>query len=146
MDFIRIHFGPGSQCFSGDFGKTLEHFFSPAGKTFFHDEAWKPQMDVSLIPGGVFLVAELPGVEAGDIELEISETSVRISGFRREFPKGPDVRFHLAEIAYGRFERSVRLPVPVDPEQASVCLENGFLRLTMAAKGASETFRIPITG
>jgi len=49
MDFIRIHFGPGSQCFSGDFGKTLEHFFSPAGKTFFHDEAWKPQDRKSVV-------------------------------------------------------------------------------------------------
>lgn len=146
MEFIRIHLGPRSPRFSSDFGKRLESFFNPSGKSLLHGGAWSPQMDVSEIPGGVFLVAELPGVDAEDISLEISDTVVTIKGCRQEFPKGPDVRFHLAEISYGRFERSVRLPVPVDPEQVSVCLENGFLRLTMAAKAASDTIRVTITG
>ncbi len=144
MDFIKISFGRPVSGFTADLGKTLEHLFTGVGPRFPLARDWRPQMDIYEIPGGVLLVAELAGVDPENLTVEISSDAVHLSGFRRDFPKGPDVRFHLAEIAYGRFERVVYLPVAVDPEAATASFENGFLRLTLAAAKSAGPYRVEV--
>jgi HSP20 family molecular chaperone IbpA len=61
---------------------------------------------------------------------------LRISGVRR-VPQIRDVsRLHQMEIAFGPFERAVRVHLPFDGKQVSAHLEDGFLLISLRKKTA----------
>jgi len=89
---------------------------------------WEPPLDLFLQGTRLWLVFELPGVEARDIDIRIGHRVVLLSGTRRG-PGRSGARFYESEIARGAFRRAVRLPMPVQPESYSIELENGVLSL-----------------
>ena len=52
--------------------------------------------------------------------------------------------YRLAEIQYGRFERVLFLPAPIDPEVVSAAYQNGLLEIRLAKQPAEKTRKIPI--
>ena len=88
--------------------------------------------------------AELAGVEKDQLEVEVNTKAVRIFGVRKELPRDPDGAYRLAEIRYGKFERVLYLPSPVDTEVVSSSFANGFLSIHMAKLEIHKTHKIPI--
>jgi HSP20 family protein len=72
------------------------------------------------------------GVDKDDLEVEISSKAVRIRAMRPARNCGPDATYRLAEIQYGRFERVLFLPAPIDPEVVSAAYTNGMLEIRLA--------------
>jgi HSP20 family protein len=83
-------------------------------------------------------------VAAEDMVVELDSRAVKISGRRTEIPREPEMRFHLAEIPYGAFERVVFLPAPIDPERVSAFYANGLLRLCMPKRQKEIPLRVEI--
>jgi HSP20 family protein len=50
----------------------------------------------------------------------------------------------LAEIQYGKFERILYLPEPIDTEVISSSYANGFLQLRLAKQPPEKTYTVPI--
>ena len=76
------------------------------------------------------LTAELPGMSKEDINLEIKENLLRISGKRKvEYPEKSSV--HRLERRNIDFDRTLKLPVRVDPAQASAEYKNGILKVVL---------------
>jgi len=79
----------------------------------------------------VVVRAEIPGVRGEDIRVNMDGSLLRISGVRR-LPDTRDVRrLHQMEIAFGPFEREVRISIPFEGERVSAHLEDGFLSVTL---------------
>jgi HSP20 family protein len=87
---------------------------------------------------------ELPGIDHQDINLEVDENVLRVSGVR-SYQHHPDAVYQQMEITYGRFERSVALPPEIDSGKATARYSSGYLEIVLPIKPRSVSKRIPIT-
>ena len=88
----------------------------------------------------------IPGtVEKDDLDLEINSRAVKISGIRKERPRATSGTYRLAEIQYGRFERILYLPSPVDTEVVSSNFSNGLLAIRVAKLKLDKVHQVPIS-
>jgi HSP20 family protein len=109
------------------------------------EQKWKPQMDMYETPDEIIIMGEIAGVNKKDLELEISSKAVKIQGKRSQFPRIDNAKYRLAEIQYGKFERVLYLPSPIDPEVVSASYTNGFLQVRLAKLELDKTFKVPIS-
>ena len=147
MDYIKIRFGNDFQRLTSSFEKTFEDMFRPrpASPMFATAECtWTPSMDIYETPEEIIIRAEIAGVNKEDLEVEINSKAVRIYGKRREIPRIEQATYRLAEIQYGKFERILFLPAPIDTEIVTSSYTNGFLELRLAKLPRERTYKIPI--
>lgn len=84
----------------------------------------------------VVVRAELSGVKGADLRVTVDGNLLRVSGVRRA-PADPGVRrLHQMEIAFGPFERALRISIPFDRDRVSAHLEDGFLTVTLPRRRA----------
>ncbi|MFH2219524.1 MAG: Hsp20/alpha crystallin family protein [Pseudomonadota bacterium] len=146
MDYIKIRFTDGFDHLESELEKTLDDMFRSVSPIFrIAERSWKPQMDIYETPDEIIILAEIAGVSKEDLELEISSKAVRVYGNRTGFPRIENVTYRLAEIQYGKFERILYLPSPIDPEVVSASYSNGFLQVRLAKLPLDKVHKIPIT-
>lgn len=76
------------------------------------------------------LVAELPGLDRDDLDIQVKGNTVRLSG--RKAPKYPEnVGIHRRERPFGRFDRALTLPIEVDPERVQASYRDGVLAILL---------------
>ena len=63
--------------------------------------------DVQETDDEVTVRLEVPGMEAGDLDLEVIDQTLRVSGEKRVHSEDTRGRMDVLESAYGRFERLV---------------------------------------
>jgi HSP20 family protein len=104
-------------------------------------------MNVSETDKEIRITAELPGVTEQDLDISLDDDVLTIRG-EKKFERTDDKEnFHFVERSYGTFQRSLRLPFPVDPEQVQADFENGVLTVTVPKIGRQErTRRIQVQG
>ena len=104
-------------------------------------------MNVSETENEIRLTAELPGVTEQDIDISLDDDVLTIRG-EKKFERADDKEnFHFVDRSYGTFQRSLRLPFPVDPEQVQASFENGVLTVTVPKTGRQErSHRIQVQG
>jgi len=90
---------------------------------------WAPAVDVVEADEAFLIFAEVPGVKAEDLRVEIDGAHVEVSGFRRPPVEGG--HFLRMEGSYGRFFWSCDLPRPVAAEGRTQRLERGVLSLVL---------------
>ncbi|PTQ11589.1 hypothetical protein CLG96_09170 [Sphingomonas oleivorans] len=92
------------------------------------------------------LTIEVPGVDPKDVEIEIKDDLLQISGEKRTCRAEGERGNYLSERSYGRFERSVRLPERVDREQIKATAQNGVLTITLprVSKAGQEGRKIAV--
>jgi HSP20 family protein len=104
-----------------------------------------PAVNVHAGRDGIAVVAELPGVEPGDLEVHAHQDTLTIRGVRR--PASEDGRaYHRRERRGGAFTRAVQLPYRVDPDRVEARLEDGVLRLGLGRPEEDRPRRIEIKG
>lgn len=148
MDYIKIRFGSDPESLASRLERSIEDIFRPRPVSPMftsHESSWMPSMDMYETVEEIIIRAEMAGVEKDHLEVEINSRAVKISGSRRELPCQENSTYRLAEIQYGRFERVLYLPCPIDPEVVSSNYTNGFLQLRLAKKRAEESFSVPIS-
>lgn len=147
MNYIKIRFGGEFDRFGADIEKTIHDIFRPRPVNPMFackDCSWVPQMDIYETRDEVFIWAELAGVEKENLEVEINSKAVRIHGYRKEVPREPQGTYRLAEIRFGKFQRVLYLPSPVDTEVVSSSFVNGLLSIRVAKLNIHQTHKIPI--
>ncbi|HEX4965857.1 MAG TPA: Hsp20/alpha crystallin family protein [Thermoanaerobaculia bacterium] len=88
---------------------------------------WSPAVDVLETEDGYLIFAELPGVRRDDIQLQIRDRRLELSGRRQ--PLAENRSFLRMERSYGPFRRTFELGSPVDAESISAGFEKGVLRV-----------------
>ena len=112
------------------------------------DRDFEPQvafpMDVKATPDGFELKAYLPGVSAEDLDIQIVNEVVTISG-EVKLERDARAEYLLAELPAGRFHRVVSLPAPLDSEKVEASLESGILTLNIPKVEEAEPNSIKVT-
>jgi len=78
---------------------------------------------------------EISGVRGEDLRVNMDGDLLRVSGVRRVPVQEGVRRLHQMEIAFGPFERAIRIAIPFDRERVSAHLEDGFLLVTLPRSG-----------
>ena len=147
MEYIKIRFGKNLGQMHSRLQKTIDEMFQQVNPmVVLQEQTWHPQMDVYETPEEIIIVGEISGVNKEDLEVEVDQKAVKVTGVRRETARVPGMRYHLAEIVYGRFERILFLPVPINPEEVQASYVNGLLKITMAKRLRQQVRQIRVEG
>jgi HSP20 family protein len=99
--------------------------------------AWVPPVEVAYRHGNLVVSAELPGLSQEDVDVQIVDDILVISG-EKEIPAEEDrgdVR--RTEIRYGEFYRAIPLPDGVKADQARAQFQNGVLQIMIPMEQAN---------
>jgi HSP20 family protein len=127
--------------------RELDQWFNgalPDGRTRHGVRAWAPPMDVQETPGEVQCTLEVPGVDPSDMDIQIEDGVLTISGERRQEQTSQANGVHVSERRFGRFVRTLRLPVQVDADRVSARYENGLLHISLPKTEQARARRIEI--
>ncbi|MFG1235596.1 Hsp20/alpha crystallin family protein [Xanthobacter autotrophicus DSM 597] len=104
------------------------------------------RVDVSDSGKEVTVTAELPGLTEDDVSVSIVDGELTIRGEKRTDRQSEDDGLIVRERAYGAFERTLPLPVGVDPDAAGATFKNGLLTVVLpkTAEALANVKRIPV--
>lgn len=92
---------------------------------------WAPSADITETKEAVIVKAELPGLEAKDIDVALSGDLLTIRGERKEEKEENDEQRHCCERYYGEFRRVLQLPVKVQEDKVEASFDKGVLKITL---------------
>ena len=103
-------------------------------------------MAVDVYEDGPDLVAEMnaPGLKAEDIDVEVEDNYLRISGQREEVQEKKEKSHYQKEIHRGSFDRMVALPDMVDQEQVTATYSEGVLTVRMPKRAQLEDKKVKV--
>jgi HSP20 family protein len=87
-----------------------------------------PPLNIFRKGDDLVLIAEVPGIGRSDLDLQIKGNTVRLSG-TKAVKYGENASLHRRERLAGRFDRSVTLPVEIDPDGVKAECHDGILAL-----------------
>jgi HSP20 family protein len=98
---------------------------------------WAPSVDVLETEDAYLIFAELPGIRREDIQLQVRDRRLELSG--RRHPHGENRNFLRIERSYGPFRRTFDLGAPVDTSAISAAFEQGVLRVHIPKRQGGAT-------
>ena len=106
-----------------------------------------PSIDVSETDKEIKICAELPGVTEKDVEVTLDGDVLTIRAEKRQERKADEESWHVVERSYGTFQRSLRLPFEIRPDQIQASFDKGLLNITLPkGEETQRRRRIPIQG
>ena len=105
------------------------------------DALLAPPMEVSETEKDLRLQVELPGVSDKDIDISLHHDVLTIRAEKRQERKEQREGVHFSERSFGTFQRSLRLPYQVNPDQVRARFENGVLSVTLPKMQPEERSR-----
>ncbi|OGR26258.1 MAG: hypothetical protein A2139_13105 [Desulfobacca sp. RBG_16_60_12] len=105
--------------------------------------SFRPAADLYETTQGLVLRLELAGMAPGDVSLTLTGRELVVRGRRRPPPPEGIRRFVHLEMAFGMFERSFSLPIPIDPQGVEACYLDGILEVHLPRK-TPQTRTIPV--
>ncbi len=106
---------------------------------------WAPRVDIFEEENSYVLKADLPGVDAKDIEVTLDKNVLTIKGTRQTDQATESQGVTRRERFTGSFERKFSLPETADAQNISATNNNGVLTLTIAKRVESQPRRIEIS-
>jgi HSP20 family protein len=91
---------------------------------------WKPLTDVKETDKDVIMHLELPGIKKEDINIELKDGVLSVSGERRHEKKEENERWHRTERTFGSFRRQMVLPEGVTESDIKASYNDGVLELS----------------
>lgn len=107
-------------------------------------EGWAPLVDVSETDGEVLVRAEVPGIEASDLDVSISGNSLSITGSKKEEKEKSGEDFYQCERRFGAFRRLVELPESIDPDKVTADTEAGVVTVRIGKRSGVKARHVPI--
>ena len=95
---------------------------------------WAPAVDITETDGEYLLKADLPAVKKENVKVEILDGTLSVQGERKQETEEKGRKFHRVERAYGRFERTLALPVDVDAATVTAEFKDGVLEVHLPKK------------
>jgi HSP20 family protein len=109
------------------------------------DNHWAPACNAWEDDNGFYVQMALPGWEPKDIALEVNNQVLTVKG-ERNSQTSDSQKYHMREIAEGRFTRLFRLPSFVDHDKASATHKQGLLTITFPKREEAKRRQIMIEG
>jgi HSP20 family protein len=114
---------------------------APFGKEW---AAFEPRVDVVETDQEVQVTAELPGLDAEDVDLTLSHNVLTIKGEKKHEHEEKGENYYRAERSYGSFQRSLALPQGVEMDAAQAAFDKGVLTVTFPKTAAEASQKIAV--
>ena len=90
----------------------------------------EPAIEIKETELNLIIQAQVPGIEAKDLDIHVTRNTVLIAGEYHEQKVHNEKVIYHSEFSYGHFQRKVTLPVYVDYKQVKAEINNGLLKLS----------------
>jgi len=107
---------------------------------------WTPAMDLLETEDHFVLRADLPGMTEEDVNVELEDNALTVSGERKSEHQERNEGYYRVERAFGSFSRSLTLPKGIDPESVTAEFERGVLEVRIPKPAARKPRKITISG
>ena len=116
----------------------------PVGKTA---HAFTPRVNVRETDEEIVVSAELPGLEEKDFDISLEENVLAVKGEKHSEHEEKGEGFQHVETASGSFERRLRLPCEVDPDEVKATYKNGVVTVVLPKRPEErpEVRTVPVT-
>ena len=95
------------------------------------EATWAPQVETFRKDGNVVIRADLPGMTKENVNIEVDDDVLVISGERSDETRDERDDFYRTERSYGRFFRAIQLPEGVEAEKIDASFKDGVLEVTV---------------
>jgi HSP20 family protein len=146
MALIRYQPARELTSFQREFDRLFGSFFdTPTGNGGPRTtRSWAPAIDLIEGEHGYALLADLPGLTSEDVNIELQDGVLTISGERTTSTETEGKGFRRIERASGSFVRKLTLPEGVDGEAISATFDNGVLEISIPKPAERQPQKITI--
>lgn len=130
-----------------DMARMMNTFFGPSA--FANGSAtstWLPPVDIAETDDALLLTFDLPGLEEDEIQLELDDNVLTVSGERQRKHELKQDDYFRYERRFGSFTRSVALPAGVSDDKIEATYENGVLEVRVPKPEEHKPKRIQVGG
>jgi HSP20 family protein len=127
----------------GDMNRLFDRFFEgrAANGT---GRRWIPAMDLVETNDHLLLRGDLPGMTEDDIDVEIKDSILTVSGERKAETEEKGEGYHRVERAFGSFSRSLSLPQGVETDKVEANFDKGVLEVRIPKPAEAKPTRVQI--
>jgi HSP20 family protein len=129
----------------GEMNRLFNSFFDEEGGNGAR-RRWAPAVDLVEREDSLLLKADLPGLSEDDVQIEVRDNILTISGERNAEHEDKQNGYYRVERSFGRFSRSLQLPSGVDPGGIQASFDRGVLAVTIPKPEERKPRRIEISG
>lgn len=104
----------------------------------------EPEVDLRETEHEFVLSAAIPGLTKEDIDINVTQDRISVSGERKTEEEKPEERFHVRQQSYGSFRVTYSLPSDVKPEDVSATYKNGVLEVHMPKAEVVEPHKVEV--
>ena len=108
------------------------------------DEEGQLALDVYQTPDEIVIKSTIAGVSSDDLDISIANDMVTIKGERKNNEEVSAEDYYYQECYWGKFSRSVILPIDIDPDKSKAILKNGILTIRLPKVEKTKTKKIKI--
>jgi HSP20 family protein len=105
---------------------------------------WAPSVDIYETENELVLKADLPDVEAKDIDVRVENQTLTIAGERKFEAASNEKGYHRIERSYGNFVRSFAVPGSFDTDKINAAYNNGVLTVKLTKKETAKPRQVKI--
>src|SRR5579875_1151397 len=130
-----------------EMNRLFNNFFDvPSGRGASGTQArrWMPAMDLVETADHYVLRADLPGLSDDDVNVQLEDNVLTISGERKAEHEQQEGYYRL-ERAFGSFSRSLTLPDGVDPDSVEAHFDRGVLEVRIPKPEARKPRKVAIS-
>jgi len=95
------------------------------------ERSYSPAIDVMENPDSFVVMCDLPGVEMKDVEISVAGSILTLKGEKRRPARGKGGGDFREDFAYGKFQRTLQLPLAIDADRVEAVLKDGVLTMTL---------------
>ncbi len=122
----------------------FDNTFRSMGSWQATNQALALPLEVVETPEAFVVTAAVPGIEPGALDITLSNNLLTIGGEFKPVQREENVRYHLSEQPYGKFSRTLTLPMAVQADQIAADYHNGLVTITLPKAEAAKPKRIPV--
>jgi HSP20 family protein len=111
--------------------RLFDSFFGRPSQMLARERVWAPMVDMYETKDELVVTAELPGLNEKDIHLSITGDVLTLRGERSWNQEVKQENYHRGERWFGKFERSLPLPIPVQADKVKAQYREGVLTVTL---------------
>jgi len=115
----------------GEMNRLFDSFFERPATVAAAECMWAPLTDMYETKDDLIVTFEVPGVSEKDVNVSITGDVLTVKGERRFERDVKDEGYHRLERVYGKFERSMPLPIAVQPDKVKATYRDGVLEIRL---------------
>jgi HSP20 family protein len=108
--------------------------------------AWQPRVDIYEDRNEIVVKADLPGVKQDDIDIELTGETLTIRGERKFEDVERKDNYVRVERAYGHFQRSFTIGVPIQHDAVAASYRDGILEVHLPKSEETKPKKVKVGG